>query len=241
MKSVVYGFVIVSVTISANIWGQELASEKCARDGYKQVARFHDILASLTTKALPEKNIKALEDAAATLDVAMADLKQMSYKTHHNAKFRRYKERREELGKEVDQYVQAAGSFDTTAILTLLPQVQERFEAACAELVPYPWPAFEQLRVAAKALSDSAKAQSEAIALKPAVDRVVAKVAALAQSPVPDSCQERATLIQDEITYFTKLSAKLGESLSRKDLVALRTQANELDVRLGTFELYYLQ
>jgi hypothetical protein len=205
------------------------------------IAQFRDILTPLIADAIPAKDIKTLESAAPTLDGAMASLARMDYKTHYNAKYQRYKERRDELRKEVDQYVQAAGLNDTSAVLKLLPQVQEHFEATCAELVPYSWPQFEQLWAATRALLDSVKVKSDAIILKAAVDSVTAKVAAMAQGPVPDSCQFRAKLIEPEVAYFTKLAGKMAESQGHGDLVKLRDLANELDTRLGTFELYYLQ
>jgi len=254
MKSLRYLFVFLAILSAADSWAQGTACRKAVKEGFREVREFGEVLFPLSQKALSKKDYGTLISSGLSLKRAAWTYSKMKYETHNSAKLAIYKVHRDSLSRLAMAYGDAAERYDTNAVCSLLPQIEEQFEATAAAIVAYPWAEFDTLYATVEPFYDAQVTALGMDAPQPkegkkktstdipkTLDLISSQMAAWVASPIPAEIQYRATLIGEEQAYYTKLVEKMKATSAKGDLAKFRVHLTDLKVRLRNFTRSYLQ
>jgi len=223
---------------------QNFACQYAAQRHFKAVGMMCDIMVPLWVHAYPDKDYHSIMAASPDIQLASDSIVTTKISSRNHEKMELYKSRKEEFLKQSLLFVDAVNKYDSGKAYEIFPQLWESLETLSSTLLPIPYPTFDDFHSAVIRFVHVDKQVTRKKIKMTAVSAtalLAEKLQLLTAENVPKNATGKPELAVEEFAYFAKLVAKLQEMIRLKDAAQAWEVANELDVRLNTFEHYYLE
>ncbi len=221
-------------------YAQTCPSSRAAKAGISPFETFHKIMHPAWHEAYPAKDFAALMKAAPEFEKAFEAIAALEAKTNNPTRKAAFLQHREEFAGLVKSFASAAKADDSQAVYEIMPELHEAFEMTASACMPRPYPEVEAIAITTHLILDKHLPADNAEGIVGSTETLQEKMKALTEKSLPSELQEKKAEILPLFADWTKLSARMKESLDKKDMAAYKTSAEELKGKVAGFCEKYL-
>jgi hypothetical protein len=215
-------------------------ANKAAELGAKPFDDFHKVMAPVWHKDYPEKNIDALIAAAPVFKEQYAAIETLDPKLTNEHKLAYFNQCREEFGKVLNQFAEAAEKGDTEQVYELMPAVHNSFEQTAAALLPIEYKEFDAFRITLGLITDTHLPEDNMEGIVGSTATLANKAENLTVESLPQDLSWSKEEVTPVLERIRELAAEMKKCCDANDMEAYKKHAEALKAEAESFSQKYL-